>query len=358
MNSALIPRLRAGVLVIFVLLAGGALAHEGHDHGEEKKPAGPVALTPRLEARSGPFELVALRQSGELLIYLDRFATNEPVTRAQVTVETPDGPKQAALKDGVYRLPAPWQSGSLDLIFTVVDGTAIEILSGTLKLDATVPAPDKTPASGSLWSTALAQELAQGVKERVSTGSTLLLLLAAFGAGVLVSRLLFRRPKLSVVLLLFAAILVLASPAAFAHEGEAHEQPKMAAPVPSDLAQRLPDGALFVPKPVQRLLAIRTLVTQVSTHRKTLELPGRIIPDPNASGFVQASVSGRLPAPRHHREGRRSAGLRHAPLPGDRCLGHAPKAGRAGAADRHRRDARRPLRRSRQDRRRAEGQPR
>ena len=49
---------------------------------------------------------------------------------------------------------------------------------------------------------------------------------------------------------------------------------------------------------MQRLLAIRTVVTEVSTHRKTLELPGRIIPDPNASGFVQASVSGRLSAPK------------------------------------------------------------
>jgi hypothetical protein len=39
-------------------------------------------------------------------------------------------------------------------------------------------------------------------------------------------------------------------------------------------------------------------VTEISTHRKTLELPGRIIPDPNASGFVQASVSGRLSAPK------------------------------------------------------------
>jgi hypothetical protein len=48
---------------------------------------------------------------------------------------------------------------------------------------------------------------------------------------------------------------------------------------------------------VQRILAIRTLLGQGSTHSKTLELPGRIIPDPNASGFVQASVSGRLSAP-------------------------------------------------------------
>ena len=31
--------------------------------------------------------------------------------------------------------------------------------------------------------------------------------------------------------------------------------------------------------------------------RRTVELPGRIIPDPNASGFVQASVGGRLSPP-------------------------------------------------------------
>jgi hypothetical protein len=292
-----IPLLRAGVVAILLLMGGGSFAHEGHDHGEEKKPAGRVALSPRLEARSGPFELVALRQSGELLIYLDRFATNEPVTRAEITVETPDGPKETALKDGVYRLPAPWGTGSLDLIFTVVDGTAVEVLSGTLKLDAAASAPEKAPVGDGLWSSALAQELVHGVRERVSSGGTWLLLVTAFIAGAIVTRLLVRRPKLSLMLLLLAGLLTLA-PVAFAHEGEEHEQPKVAAPVTSDLAQRMPDGALFVPKPVQRLLAIRTLVTEVSTHRKTLELPGRIMPDPNASGFVQASVSGRLSAPK------------------------------------------------------------
>jgi RND family efflux transporter MFP subunit len=68
-------------------------------------------------------------------------------------------------------------------------------------------------------------------------------------------------------------------------------------PDQGEIAQRLSDGTLFVPKPMQRILAIRTTLTQAAIHRKTLELPGRIIPDPNASGFVQASVSGRLSAP-------------------------------------------------------------
>src|SRR5262249_26992979 len=152
---------------------------------------------------------------------------------------------------------------------TVVDDKSTEVLAGTLKLDATAPARDKTSTGGGLWSSALAQDLAKdlakdlawGLKERVSAGGTWLLLLLAFAAGALVSRLLVRRPRLTVILVLLAALLTLASPAAFAHEGEEHEPPKLAAPVTSDQAQRLSDGTLLVPKPVQRLLAIRTLMT-------------------------------------------------------------------------------------------------
>jgi membrane fusion protein, heavy metal efflux system len=61
--------------------------------------------------------------------------------------------------------------------------------------------------------------------------------------------------------------------------------------------QRLPDGAIFVPKPTQRILAIRTIFTEIAEHATTVELPGRVIPDPDASGFVQASVGGRLSPP-------------------------------------------------------------
>ncbi|HEX5959571.1 MAG TPA: RND transporter, partial [Hyphomicrobiaceae bacterium] len=298
MISALMRRLCAAVLAVLLLTGGSALAHEGHDHADEKKLASPATLMPRLEARAGPFELVALHHSGELLIYLDQVQTNEPITSAQVTVETPDGSKEATLKGRVYHLAAPWDRGSLGLIFTVVDGKNIEVLSGTLRLDGAASPPDKAPTGGGLWSSALAQDLAQGLKERVSTGGTWLLLLAAFVVGVAFSRLFVRRPRMTIMLLLMAALLALASRAAFAHEGGEHAPPKLATPVARDQAQRLSDGALFVPKPVQRLLAVRTMVTEVSTHRKSLELPGRIVPDPNASGFVQASVSGRLSPPK------------------------------------------------------------
>ena len=86
--------------------------------------------------------------------------------------------------------------------------------------------------------------------------------------------------------------------AAIAHEGEDHGAPPAVAHSDDrDLAQRLPDGAVFVPKPTQRILAIRTIVTEATSHRRKIELPGRIIADPNASGYVQASVAGRLSAP-------------------------------------------------------------
>jgi cobalt-zinc-cadmium efflux system membrane fusion protein len=48
---------------------------------------------------------------------------------------------------------------------------------------------------------------------------------------------------------------------------------------------------------VQRIFAVRTLVAENAEHKKVTELPGRIIPDPNASGYVQSAVGGRLSAP-------------------------------------------------------------
>lgn len=64
-----------------------------------------------------------------------------------------------------------------------------------------------------------------------------------------------------------------------------------------DIAQRFADGALFVPKGTQHILALRTDFTEVKTYAGTVELPGRVIPDPNGVGYVQASVSGRLMPP-------------------------------------------------------------
>ena len=57
---------------------------------------------------------------------------------------------------------------------------------------------------------------------------------------------------------------------------------------------RLPDGSVNVPKAAQRRMGIRTVLSVESQAAATLELPGRVVMDPNASGRVQATHGGRI----------------------------------------------------------------
>jgi cobalt-zinc-cadmium efflux system membrane fusion protein len=59
---------------------------------------------------------------------------------------------------------------------------------------------------------------------------------------------------------------------------------------------RQPDGSVFLPKPAQRQLTVRTLLTKEAELAKTIELSGRVVMDPNAGGRVQPTASGRLEA--------------------------------------------------------------
>jgi hypothetical protein len=64
-------------------------------------------------------------------------------------------------------------------------------------------------------------------------------------------------------------------------------------------ARRLADGGVFMPKPAQRQLGIRTLPAEIQELSRSIELNGRVVADPNAGGRVQASQSGRIePGPR------------------------------------------------------------
>ncbi|WP_431855948.1 efflux RND transporter periplasmic adaptor subunit [Azospirillum sp.] len=65
-----------------------------------------------------------------------------------------------------------------------------------------------------------------------------------------------------------------------------------------DKSQRRPDGSYFVPKPLQRLFEIRTQKADTRQSALTVRLPGRIVPDPNAHGDVEASLLGRIEPPR------------------------------------------------------------
>lgn len=271
-------------------------AHEGHDHGPST-PALAAPAMPRAEAASGAFELVAVARGAELTIYLDRFATNEPVTDATIVAETPQGSVETApAGNGTYRLPAPWtmNPGRYDIIATITakDGEA-EILTFAIEIPPAAQSSAPTGPSG-LAGTAMAS----GIKDRLAAGQSgvLVALTGAFAVGALGGLVLARRRASSLVVAVTGFGLILLAPDAFAHEGENHDAGNKPAAT-RDVSQMLSDGSVFVPKNTQRILAIRTMIPEPAAHRRAVELPGRIIPDPDASGFVQAAISGRLSPP-------------------------------------------------------------
>lgn len=263
-----------------------ASAHEGHDHGEQDQTAVSASALPRGETDSDAFEIVAVVRGDHLEIHVDRFTSNEPVTGAVIEVETPAGSVKATENaDGTYRLPAPWlaKSDRADLIFTVTAGDTTDILPMTIKTarEAAQNAPQGDAVQG--------DHLGQ---------TSILSGLGGLVVGALLTALVLRRRRTAAAVIILAALIGIRE--TNAHEGHGHEQEKAQVAinvVSGERAQRLPDGTVFVPKTVQRIFALRTLVAEQAKHRKATELPGRIIPDPNASGYVQSAVGGRLSAP-------------------------------------------------------------
>jgi len=64
-----------------------------------------------------------------------------------------------------------------------------------------------------------------------------------------------------------------------------------------DRGARRPDGSFFVPKPLQRLFSVRTSRAVAAEVPVTVKLAGRIVPDPQAHGDVEASLLGRIEPP-------------------------------------------------------------
>lgn len=96
--------------------------------------------------------------------------------------------------------------------------------------------------------------------------------------------------------LLFVSV-AYAAPGAHGPGGEHLDAP--GAVVNTSGLARLPDGSVNVPKAAQRRMAIRTVLAPESEAAATVELPGRIVMDPNASGRVQAVHGGRIePGPK------------------------------------------------------------
>lgn len=97
------------------------------------------------------------------------------------------------------------------------------------------------------------------------------------------------------IALFVLAISVPASAAPGAHGPNGEHLDALATTSASGL-MRLPDGSVNVPMLAQRRLGIRTQLTPESEAAATMELPGRVVVDPNASGRVQAIHGGRIEA--------------------------------------------------------------
>lgn len=97
-------------------------------------------------------------------------------------------------------------------------------------------------------------------------------------------------PALSLVLLMATAPV---------RAGDGHDHGDAPPAANSNGPQRLPDGSVFLPKPAQRQIGVRTLLVEASDLPRTVELAGKVIMDPNAGGKVQAIIAGRVsPGPR------------------------------------------------------------
>jgi cobalt-zinc-cadmium efflux system membrane fusion protein len=81
--------------------------------------------------------------------------------------------------------------------------------------------------------------------------------------------------------------------------GEGHDHGDAPAASSANGPQRQPDGSVFLPKPAQRQLGVRTVVTEAAELPRTVELGAKVLMDPNAGGKVQALNAGRIePGPR------------------------------------------------------------
>ena len=93
-------------------------------------------------------------------------------------------------------------------------------------------------------------------------------------------------------------VLALAGPLS-AQAGEGHDHGDAPAAPSANGPQRQPDGSVFLPKPAQRQLGVRTMVTEEAELPRSVELNGKVLMDPNAGGKVQPLNAGRIePGPR------------------------------------------------------------
>ena len=274
---------RTAVPLCFLLLIPAlALGHAGHDDSPEPPS---TASTPRTSASSDDLEIVAVAGPHTLTIYLDRFVTNDPVSGAALEVGETGGDAVRADEqpDGTYLLRAPWLDvpGKHDLTFTVTAGDLTDLLAATIELPEAAH-----PTVGTLDSP-VRQFLGE---RRIPLTTVLAFLLGAVTVVTVQARGRWRAISGTAAVLIGVVI----GGVAFAHGGADDGDGPVPSSVAEDAPRRLSDGAVFMPKDAQHLLAVRTVIGSETRASRTVQVIGQVIADPNASGRVQPSQAGRI----------------------------------------------------------------
>ena len=292
-------------LFALVASAATALAGPGHDHGDGGAQQA-TADVPRIESVTPDIELVATAEGHNLTIYLDAPVTNEPIDGAKIVVEA-DGKHKAEANpkgNGVYVLEADWldQPGVKALVFTVTTPTITDLLNGTLDIHG----PEAAAAPAPLDFKALLMRVELWIWSAIAAALGFFLSFAfrparapfddpTAAAAEPVSK---SAPRIvgKAAALALSSILVLGTnhEPALAGPGHDHGDGGGATPAGGNVPRRQADGSVFLPKPAQRLLRIRTAATSSTTAPQSTELLGTVIADPRSSGRVQAPFAGRI----------------------------------------------------------------
>jgi cobalt-zinc-cadmium efflux system membrane fusion protein len=291
------PRTVFALLALCLLLLTPAFAHEGHDHGAPQPLALAKAST-RVTAQSEIYELVGILKHDTLRLYLDRFETNDPVTDATIVV-TVGGEEEitaSPLGDGTFGITSGrfLAEGALELVFAITSQSGDDLLIGTIDLLPSPATSASPPPSDPLLGLRHGPDiLVAGFpvpQPYVFAGAALVL-------GIALGMAIRSRGTVMPVVTIGAIALVATTAIAFSHEGHDHGSGEIPAPSGGDAASRLSDGSVFVPKPTQRLLDVRTIVAKPEEAFKAVSLIGRVIADPNRSGLVQSINGGRILSP-------------------------------------------------------------
>lgn len=125
--------------VALLAVTPAAFGHGDEDHGAAPPPV-TRSMAPRAVAATGDFEVVAVLQDKHLVVYVDRYASNEPVAGAKVEVEG-GGLRGAAAESApgtyVMDLAVAMPPAKHALTISVEAGDTADLLSATL--DTSVP---------------------------------------------------------------------------------------------------------------------------------------------------------------------------------------------------------------------------